>query len=110
MPEIWETIFRKTAMTKSTLPAVRGAGSGDLSADARHFTVFALREIDRLMRASDDEKLRFACAKYLLEQGWGRPAPRKPDAAPDETLSPELRAQLYALLDRMKAAQPKQLK
>lgn len=82
-------------------PARSGIGSNDLCADARHYTTFALGEIDRLMRDSEDEKLRFACAKYLLEQGWGRPALRRAEAPADDEIDEGLKERVYRMIDAL---------
>ncbi len=85
-------------------PVTHGSGAGDLASDARHFTVFALQAINALMENSEDEKLRFACAKYLLEQGWGRPAARRLETTAPE-IDPELSARIYRMLDRLREAE-----
>lgn len=84
--------------TSRASSAMRGIGQNDVAADARHYTTFALRELHRLMTESEDEKLRFACAKYLLEQAWGRPGLRPMvETAPPE--DQETVVKLYALID-----------
>lgn len=105
MPAIWDRIFlyRLTIMPKH-LPVIHGRGSGDICADAQHFTTFALQTIDTLMREAEDEKLRFACAKYLIEQGWGRAAVRKQGEPTEDDMSPELRAKIYDFIDQLRIA------
>lgn len=85
-----------------TYPVRTGRGDGDAASQAKHFTSFALQEIERTMTGADDEKLRFAAAKYLIEIAWGRPAPMKP-VTESTPLDPQVRANIIAMLDAVGA-------